>query len=301
MIPVLFELGSLKVYSYGLMLGISFLLGSYILSRDFRRKHLDPNMANTITLLAVLFGIAGAKILYLLEEWNAFVQNPVGMTFSAGGLTWYGGFLLALLAVSLYVRTKKVPFLKVWDSLGLALIIAYGVGRIGCHLSGDGDYGKPTSLPWGTIYAQGTAKPTVMLQEYFVAFPERRAAMHYDSLRVILAGRDRLGNFYSRFDELTPLHPTPIYELVLGIAGFLLLLRLRTRPLPDGGLFMIYLMLASTFRFVVEFLRLNPRLAWGLSEAQIFSIALFVLGLAGLLFLRSKTPGRTSEAGQAPR
>jgi phosphatidylglycerol:prolipoprotein diacylglycerol transferase len=297
MIPVLFELGSLKVYSYGLMLGISFLLGSYILSRDFRRKHLDPNMANTITLLAVVFGIAGAKILYLIEEWKSFVQNPVGMTFSAGGLTWYGGFLLALLAVSLHIRAKKVPFLKVWDSLGLALIIAYGVGRIGCHLSGDGDYGTPTSLPWGTIYAQGTAKPTIMLHEYFAAFPAERAALHYDSLRVILSGRDRLGNAYSRFDETTPLHPTPIYELVLGIAGFILLLQLRTRPLPDGGLFMIYLMLASVFRFVVEFLRLNPRLAWGLSEAQLFSVGLFLLGLAGLLFLHGKTPGRTSEAG----
>ena len=296
MIPVLFELGSLKVYSYGLMLGISFLLGSYILAKDFRRKRLDPNMANTITLLAVVFGIAGAKLLYLLEEWDAFVQNPVGMTFSAGGLTWYGGFLLALLAVSLYVRAKHVPFLKVWDGLGLALIIAYGVGRIGCHLSGDGDYGTPTSLPWGTIYAQGTAKPTVMLQEYFVANPEQRAAMHYDSLRVILAGRDRLGNAYSRFDELTPLHPTPLYELVLGIAGFVLLLWVRTRALPDGGLFMIYLMLASIFRFFVEFLRLNPRLAWGLSEAQLFSVALFLLGLAGLLFLRSRTPGPTAEA-----
>lgn len=297
MIPVLFELGSLKVYSYGLMLGISFLLGSYILAKDFRRKRLDPNMANTITLLAVVFGIAGAKLLYLLEEWDAFVQNPVGMTFSAGGLTWYGGFLLALLAVSLYVRMKKVPFLKVWDSLGLALIIAYGVGRIGCHLSGDGDYGTPTSLPWGTIYAQGTAKPTVMLQEYFVAHPDRLAAMHYDSLRVIPAGRDRLGNTYSRFDEVTPLHPTPIYELLLGIAGFVLLLRLRTRPLPDGGLFMIYLMLASLFRFAIEFFRLNPRMAWGLSEAQLFSVALFLLGLAGLLFLRGRTPGRTTEAG----
>ena len=297
MIPVLFELGSLKVYSYGLMLGISFLLGSYILAKDFRRKRLDPNMANTITLLAVVFGIAGAKLLYLLEEWDAFVQNPMGMTFSAGGLTWYGGFLLALLAVSLYIRTKKVSFLKVWDSLGLALIIAYGVGRIGCHLSGDGDYGTPTSLPWGTIYAQGTAKPTVMLQEYFVAHPGLRAAMHYDSLRVIPAGRDRLGNTYSRFDEITPLHPTPLYELLLGIAGFVLLLRLRTRPLPDGGLFMIYLMLASSFRFGIEFLRLNPRVIWGLSEAQIFSIVLFLLGLAALLFLRSRTPGRTAEAG----
>ena len=297
MIPVLFQIGPLHVYSYGLMLGIAFLLGSYILSLHFKRNNINPAAANTITILAVIFGIGGAKILYLIEEWSLFVRDPWGMTFSAGGLTWYGGFLLALLAVTLYVRTKRIPFMKVWDGLGLALILAYGVGRVGCHLSGDGDYGAPTQLPWGTIYAQGTAKPTVMLQEYFLHHPEERTAWHYDSLRVIIAGKDRMGHWYSRFDELTPLHPTPLYELLLGCAGFVFLLWLRTRLSVDGMLFMAYLMLASTFRFLVEFLRLNPRLLGGLSEAQLFSVALFVLALAGLLILRRRTPPLTSGTG----
>lgn len=297
MIPVLFQIGSRNVYSYGLMLGIAFLLGNYILARHLKRNRLDPNAANTITILAVIFGIGGAKILYLLEEWTLFVHDPIGMTFSAGGLTWYGGFLLALLVVSLYVRAKRIPFMKVWDGLGLALMIAYGVGRVGCHLSGDGDYGSPTNLPWGTIYAQGTAKPARQLQEYFRSNPEARAAWHYDSLHVIIAGKDRMGNFYSRFDEVTPLHPAPVYELVLGCAGFLLLLWLRNRLSVDGMLFMAYVMLSSVFRFVVEFLRLNPRLWGGLTEAQLFSCALLLLGLAGTVILRRRTTPSTSTTG----
>ncbi len=297
MIPVLFEFGPFRIYSYGLMLGISFLLGSYILGRELKRKGHDSALANTITVLAVIFGIAGAKILYLLEDWNAFVLDPLGMAFSAGGLTWYGGFLLALLAVSIYVRKKKVPFLRVWDGLGVALILAYGVGRVGCHLSGDGDYGTPTRLPWGTIYAQGTAKPAMMLGDYFRQNPDERAAWQYDSLRTIIAGKDRLGHLYSRFDEVTPLHPTPIYELLLGIAGYLGLVAFRRRTLPDGMVFMVYLILASVFRFSIEFLRLQPKMMLGLSEAQLFSILLCCAGIVGVLLLRSRSSTTTAKAG----
>ncbi len=297
MIPVLFELGPFKIYSYGLMLGIAFLLGSAVLGRELKRRGLDKAMANTITVFAVVFGIAGAKILYLIEEWEAFLMNPAGMAFSAGGLTWYGGFLLALLAVSLYIRKKKVPFLKVWDCLGIALILAYGVGRIGCHLSGDGDYGTPTTLAWGTIYSHGTAKPSIMLEDYFHREPVERQDWHYDSLRAQIAGRDRLGHLYTRFDEVTPLHPTPIYEFLLGILGYFLLLGIQRRQLPDGSLFMMYLMLASTFRFTIEFLRLNPRFAAGLSEAQLFSIVLFMLGFAGFIYLSKQSTARTTGVG----
>ncbi len=285
MIPVLFEIGPLKIYSYGLMLGIAFLIGSYVLSLELKRRKLDPNMASTITILAVIFGIGGAKILFLLEEWRLFTRDPWGMALSPGGLTWYGGFLLAMLAVYLYVRRKRVPFLKIWDCLGVALILAYGVGRIGCHLSGDGDYGYPTTLPWGTIYAQGTAKPTYQLEEYFQTHTDERIRWQYDSLRVIPAGVDRLGHYYSRFDAVTPLHPTPLYELALAIAGFLFLWNIRTRNFPDGKLFMIYLMLASAFRFLIEFVRLNPKVVFGLSEAQVWAAVLFLAGLFGMVII----------------
>lgn len=267
MIPILFEIGPIKIYSYGLMLGIGFMLGSYILSLELRRKKLDPNLASTITILAVVFGIAGAKLLYLIEHWNSFLHDPIGMAFSAGGLTWYGGFIVGMTAISLYVRAKKVPYLKIWDGLGVALILAYGVARLGCHFAGDGDYGFPTDLPWGTNYERGTFPPS----QAFAIFPE-------------VTGKYPGGIV----PDNTACHPTPVYEMLLGVAGFLFLWRLRKRDYPDGKLFMIYLMLASLFRFGIEFLRLNPRFLFGLSEAQLIGIVLFCVGLIGMLMIDKK-------------
>jgi len=89
----------------------------------------------------------------------------------------------------------------------------------------------PTTLPWGTVYAQGTAKPTYQLRDYFDRNPDERQRWNYDSLRVLPAGIDRLGHRVTQFDATTPLHPTPIYELLLGVAGFVILLAIRRKPL----------------------------------------------------------------------
>ncbi len=292
MIPVLFEIGPLRINSFGLMLGIGFILGSYILSLELKRKKLDPNLASNITIIAVIFGIAGAKFLhvieYAFEYWGTPHLDIMSQVLSFSGLTWYGGLILGMVAISVYVRSKKIPFLKIWDGLGVALIIAYGVARLGCHFAGDGDYGTPTKLPWGTIYANGTAKPTSMLREYFERNPEERTAWSYDSLRVIPSRVDKLGYSVNRFDEVTPLHPTPVYEMIMGVIGFLIMLRIRKNDYPDGKVFMIYLMLSSTFRFLVEFLRLQPKLLMGLSEAQFISIGLFLIGFLGVIYLDRK-------------
>ncbi len=285
MIPILIDLGPIKVYSFGLMLALGFLAGSYVLSRELKRRSINPDYGTWITLIAVVCGIGGAKILYLIENWEVVRRDPIGEAFSPGGLTWYGGFVLALAAVTLYVHRKKIPFLKVWDCLGIALMIGYGVGRIGCHLAGDGDYGTPTTLPWGTIYAQGIVKPSSQLQEYFAAHPAEAQRWSYDSLRTVRAGVDRRGVPYSRFDERTPLHPTPVYEFLLGLVGYAILMQIQKRRFPPGFLFMVYLVLAGAFRFFIEFLRLNPRLAFGLSEAQLIAIPLIFLAILGGAYL----------------
>ncbi|MGA9121260.1 MAG: prolipoprotein diacylglyceryl transferase [Bacteroidota bacterium] len=268
MIPILFKIGPFNVYSYGLMLGIGFLLGSYVLSLELKRKHLDPAMASTITVLGVIFGIAGAKMLFLVEDWSEFVRDPIGMAFSPGGLTWYGGLTLGVLAVYLYMRRKRVPALKVWDAIGIGLMLGYGVARLGCHLSGDGDYGFPTTLPWGTDYSHGTYPPS----RAFAIFPE--ITSRYPGGIV---------------PDNTLCHPTPVYEMILGIIGFFILWKLRKRNWPDGKLFAWYLMLSSVFRFSVEFLRLNPRFLFGLSEAQIISVPVFIGGFLFARYLDSRS------------
>ncbi len=275
MIPILFKIGPFNVYSYGLMLGIGFLLGSYVLAAHLKRNRLDPAMASTITVIAVVFGISGAKILYLIEDWSLFIRDPVGMAFSPGGLTWYGGLTLGVIAVFVYLKRKRAPALKVWDGIGLGLMLGYGVARLGCHLSGDGDYGFPTNLPWGTDYSHGIYPPS----RAFAIFPQ--IASQYPGGIV---------------PDNTPCHPTPVYEMILGIIGFAILVQLRKRDWPVGKLFAWYLMLSSVFRFSVEFLRLNPRMMFGLSEAQLISIVVFVAGLLLSIMLDRRRAAGTRTA-----
>src|SRR6266850_6388240 len=124
MYPRLFTIGPFTIYSYGLMLGVGFILASIFLTKELRRKQLDPALGSTITLLAIVFGIAGSKLLYLLENWEYFARDPVGMAFSPGGLTWYGGFFLGTVAIWIHVRRKGIPFLTICDAVAPSLMLA---------------------------------------------------------------------------------------------------------------------------------------------------------------------------------
>jgi phosphatidylglycerol---prolipoprotein diacylglyceryl transferase len=266
--PKLFTIGPLTIYSYGLMLGIGFILASIVLTKELQRRGLDSNLGSTITLLAIVFGIAGSKLLYLIENWNYAARDPFGMAFSPGGLTWYGGFILATIAIMLYVRRRKVPFLTVCDAASPSLLLGYGVARIGCHLSGDGDYGMPTDLPWASVYSDGTYPPSLA----FKNFPE--IVQKYGVNGVV--------------PDTIPVHPAPLYEFLIGLLLFILVWRVRKKFLVPGTLFMLYLILSGTARFLVEFIRLNPRILFGLSEAQLIAIVMVAAGIAGYFYLSRK-------------
>ncbi len=262
MYPELFKIGPFTVYSYGLMLGIAFITASWLLTKEVERKKLNPNIATEITILAIIFGIVGAKLFHLFENFNEFLQDPIGMAFSPGGLTFFGGLLLAIVSVWVYARRKKIPFLYIADAAAPALALAYGIGRIGCHLAGDGDYGIPTDLPWGTNYENGTVAPSRMF-----------------------AGSEIAKNFPDGIvPDNTPLHPTPVYEFIICFVIFLILWKLRKKDWVHGKLFMVYLILISIERFSIEFIRLNPRLLFGLSEAQLISAGLLTVGVIGVIY-----------------
>ncbi len=270
MYPELFKIGPFTVYSYGLMLGIAFIVASYVLTKEFERRKLNPNLATEITLLAIVFGIIGSKLFHLFENWDAFLNDPVGMAFSPGGLTFYGGLILATLAIWIYVRKKKIPFLVVADATSPSLILAYGIGRIGCHLAGDGDYGIPTSLPWGTDYSNGTVPPSVM-------FRGTDIAKHFPNGIV---------------PDNTPLHPAPIYEFIAAVIIFAILWKLRKKDWNDGKIFMLYLVFAGVERFLIEIIRLNPRLLFGLTEAQLISVVMIIVGSLGFIYLTKRNKPR---------
>lgn len=260
MLPELFRIPGLNipVYSFGLMMGIAFIVANLLFVRELRRRGLPEETGGTITLIAIIGGVAGSKLFSLFENWGAFLNDPMHEIFSAAGLTFYGGLIVAILGIMVYVRRKKLSFLAVADAAAPALIIAYGIGRIGCQLAGDGDYGIPSTLPWAMGYPHGTV-PTLSRAN---------------------------GELTAKFQEMypgkpvpedIPVHPTPVYETLACFLIFAVLWKLRTRPMPPGRLFAIYLILAGVERLLVEFLRLNP-LYIGLSMAQWISIGMIVLG-----------------------
>lgn len=267
MYPKLFEIGPLTVYSYGLMLGLAFLTASFILNKEFKRKNINPELAGEITLYALIFGIVGAKLLSVLENFDLFLKNPFKELFSAGGLTFYGGFILAVLAIYISSKRKKLPFLVFADLASPSLALAYGIARLGCHLAGDGDYGIPVKafaswVPWGVDYSNGVIKPED-------AFSGTYIAQLY------------AGGFVPN-NEL--LHPTPVYEFIFGVIIFSFLWYIRKNNRPDGKLFFYFLTLHGLARFLIELIRINPPILFGLSQAQIISIILIVSGIYGFYY-----------------
>lgn len=258
--PIIFSVGPITIYSFGLMMGISFLLGNYLLAKEFKRKKLHPDLASNVTLIALVAGVSGSKLLYLIENWGFFVKDPFGMIFSPGGLTFYGGFILATSSIYFYSKKKNIRFMTIADSIAPALILAYGIARIGCHLAGDGDYGFPSTLPWATDYSNGTYPPSAAFRN----FPEV-TSLYPNGI----------------VPDNTLCHPTPIYETIICSIFFLVLWKNKEKWNAEGQMFSAYLVLAGIERFSVEFFRLNPRLLAGLSEAQIISLILIALGALG--------------------
>jgi phosphatidylglycerol---prolipoprotein diacylglyceryl transferase len=258
MYPKLFEIGPVPVYSYGLMLGIAFLIGSTLFSKELKRLKIEENIGITITFISIICGIVGSKIFYIIEEWNFGKGNSLSYyltpdnLFSPAGLTFYGGVILSILIIYFYCRRKKVSIMLILDAMSPGAAIAYGLARIGCHLSGDGCYG---------IDVKGT----------FWEF---------------------LGYSYSKGIVPTKLgelvHPTPLYELGFAIVAFFILLSLRKKMKYSGQLFYIYIILTGIPRLLVEFIRLNPKIIFGLSQAQIISILMILTGIAMLIIKRNK-------------
>src|SRR5690606_26698447 len=150
--------------------------------------------------------------------------DPAGLIFSRGGMVWYGGFLGATALVYWEIRRSKLPLGVMADSIAPALAIAYAVGRMGCFLVGD-DWGRPTTLPWGIRFPNGTPPTTVQVIE-------REFGIQVDPEMV------------ARYGEVLPVHPTQLYEVALSTLIFFALWRLRGRQYQAGWLFALWLVLA---------------------------------------------------------
>ncbi len=258
MIPVLFHIGPLAVYSYGMMMALGFLAADYVITLECRRRAITTEYASSIVVWSAIIGIASSRILDIINNFPTYWADPKSMVLSGSGFVWYGGLFGGILATYLVSRYYKIAFLKTADMCAPALAIGQAIGRIGCQLSGDGDWGLPSTLPWAMSYP--------------------RAIVGWNSQTVLKL--DEHGQLVSGFFPGVRVHPAPIYETLLYTGIFIILWRLRTRGFADGRLFYLYLILAGAARFLVEFIRVNPRIFAGLSEAQLIGLGMIILGSA---------------------
>ena len=253
MYPILFQFGPLTIYSFGALMALAALTAAWVVHAELKRNGYDPELASTLVFAAAVGGLIGARALFIIEEWGNFVRSPLDYIFTGAGFTWYGGFLGGVLAVSWVVRKHKIPWLKAADIAAPALAVAYGVGRLGCHVAGDGDWGAVTNVPWGVAYTRA-----------IIGWVDPNTGIPYPpGARV---------------------HPTPIYEFIESIIIFVILWALRKKGYAPGTLFWLYLVLAGFARLAVEFWRINPVIAFGLTEAQWFVLAVIAVGLSLLAF-----------------
>ena len=243
--PVLFSLGPLTIYSYGVMMALGFVAAGWAIRKELHSQGHNPELASSLVLWAAVGGLIGARLLFIVEAWSAFVADPWALLLTSAGFIWYGGLLGGIAGVSLCIRHYRLPWLRTMDIVAPAIALGHGIGRIGCHLAGDGDWGPPTGLPWGVVYS-----------EAIIGWP------HPPGVAV---------------------HPTPLYECAAYVLIFAFLRQRRTTPHRPGALFWGYLVLAGLARFGLEFVRVNPELMFGLSMAQVLSIPLVGLGAALLL------------------
>ena len=269
MYPVIYDFGNINIFgfefnpvinSYGFMLMMAFYSCYYFLNKDLKRLGYDSNLSGDIVFAAAVGGILGSKIYYLIENFDRVIADPTGMIFSGAGLVFLGGLMGGTLGVTFVINKNNLSWITFADIVAPLLILGYAIGRIGCLLVGD-DYGLPTHLPWGIEFPNGLPPSTYSIFQTYYPWVN-------------------LDNFEP---GVLSVHPTPIYETIIGGLIFYYLYQKRTSVTIVGSLFFTYLILAGTERFIVEFLRVNEKYFIGLSGAQMISILMITIGASFLM------------------
>lgn len=225
-----------------------------------------------IVIFAALFGFLGAKVFHNLENWNEFAKDPIGSLIAFSGLTFYGGLICAGVAIIWYARRKKIKVVHLLDAMATTMMLAYALGRIGCQVSGDGDWGIVNLHP----------KPFSWLPDWMWAYQYPH--------NVIGEGTPIPGCVGPYCNQLAlPVYPTALYEIVICLILFFVLWMLRKRIKVAGQMFGYYLLFNGVERFFIEKIRVNTRyefLPLQPTQAELIS---FLLILAGsILIIKAK-------------
>jgi phosphatidylglycerol:prolipoprotein diacylglycerol transferase len=264
-------LGGEPITTFGVMMFLAFLTGGFLMRPLMRREGIDPEKAWDVIFMAVIGGIVGAKVYYVLLNWRDTAADPMGMIFSRGGMVWYGGFFGATALIVWDTLRNKLPLGTMADVIAAPLAFSYAVGRMGCFLVGD-DWGRPTDLPWGIAFPRGTPPTTV-------ASIERSFGITVDPTLV------------EKYGNVIPVHPTQLYEVAISTAIGIFLWRKLDHRRGAGWLFMLWLTLAGAERGFVEIFRAkDDRFLGPITIAQTISLGLIAVGLWGMTRLGGPRP-----------
>ena len=240
------HLGPVTLPTYGIMLWLAAVTAAVLVDRAFKRAHITADAVGMVAITVVV-GIVGGKLWHLADTPIEFRYYGWRALWSSGGFAWYGGLVCGISALMIQGRRAKIGALRMLDLCAPAAAVGYGVGRIGCFLSGDGCYGiaiKPVHIFGWTFRAWG------------MAFP------------------------HGTVPVFVPVYPTPLYELAGGLVIGWWLWRRAGKPHPVGLITGQYLILTGVARFLVEFIRRNPKVLWGMTNAQEASAGGAIVGIA---------------------
>ncbi len=261
--PVAYQLGPLQATGFGLAMLLAFVIGQIILTKELERRGEDPTPVGDMVFAAVIGGLLGAKIYY------AILMHDVASLMSRAGFVFWGGLIGGIIAVIAVVLKKKLGVARMSDAVALTLPAAYSVGRTGCWAVGD-DYGRPFNGAWAVMFPEGAPPSTVgnMSTMFGVTFPPGMSP-----------------------SEVVAVHPTQIYEVLMGFFMFLIVWRFRDHKHAVGWLFGLYCLLAGIERFIVEFFRAKDDrfFAFGLTTAQMIAIGFALFGALWMIMRRNVT------------
>lgn len=256
MYPVIIEIGPVKIYSFGLMLVCAFYTCFFLINYDLKKLKYKDELASDLVFFSALGGIAGAKVYYLIENISRTIQDPISMIFSGSGLVFLGGLIGGTLGVSYVINKEKLNWFKIADVIAPTLMIGYAIGRIGCFLVGD-DYGLPTKSLFGMSFPNGLPPTT-----------STSFSLYYPWVDI------------SSFEPgLLKVHPTQLYESLIGFILFYILWVNRLKNIHPGNIFFLYMIFAGIERFLIEFIRTNHKYLFDLfSGAQVISVFMILIG-----------------------
>jgi phosphatidylglycerol---prolipoprotein diacylglyceryl transferase len=261
--PFAYDIGPLQFTGFGLAVLAAFAIAQVISQRELERRGHDATAIPDLLFAAVIGTLIGAKLYYVLVITHDFRD-----LFSRAGFVFWGGFIGAVALVWATIKYKKLPFPRIADVAGIAIAAGYAVGRTGCWAVGD-DYGRPWNSPLAVAFPEGAPPSTAGIMQQAFGTPIPPGATP---------------------DTVLTVHPTQLYETVLGFIMFAMLWKLRDHKHAEGWLFGVYCVLAGVERFIVEFFRAkDDRLFGPLTVAQVIALGITAVGV--VIMVARSTPG----------